>query len=119
MKSLTVKIEIDQGKESIIITDGDNEKRLKGVMVIGAGYFTGEFYMIGAGDPRDTAYAFGEGLSRGLAHDEMIGDNWYSSFYKYLLYEMAKRTGVNFGKEISVEEALKMFETKAKPKKSN
>ncbi len=109
-KTLTIKIEADGEKEEITITDDDNEKKFKGAMVVGVSHFTDDFYMAGIGDPREVAYAFGEGLARGLAHDEMIGDNWYEAFYKCLFCEMAKRTGIRPENEITAEEALKKFE---------
>lgn len=108
-KTLKIRIEIDREREKITITDdAGNNKKLKGIMIIGVG--TDDFYMVGIGDHQKVAYAFGEGLVCGLAHNQAIGDNWYDTFFKHLLYEIAKQAGIRPENEITTEEALKKFE---------
>jgi len=109
-KILTIRIETEDGKETITISDDfGNSKEVRGVMVVGADSLGQDFYMAAAGNAKETAFAFGEGLARGTYQEQFTGDNWYTVFYQALLKEMCRRTGEGLKNEITAEEAEKKF----------
>lgn len=110
-KTLDIRIESEEGVETIIITDSlGNQKTLRGVVVVGSNYADMDFYMSAAGNAKLCAKAFGEGMARGLYQEQFTGDNFYTIFYQTLLAEMCRRTGTVPHNEITSEDALKMFE---------
>lgn len=93
-KTLTILVEVEDGKPEIHITDdAENKKVLEGLFLVGYGPHTQDFYMFGIGDHWSTARAFGEGLARSIDQEKARGDGWYVAFYKSLLAELMLRTG--------------------------
>ena len=109
MKTLTIFVEYDKKSQTYKIKDDmGNEKTLNCLFILGSG--GKDFYMFGGGSPPELANALGEGLARGVAHDQMYGEDWYFSLYQNFLKEMCIRTGEHPRNEITAEEAIKMWE---------
>lgn len=117
MKTLTITVEYDKKSQTYKIKDDmGNEKTLDCLFILGSG--GQDFYMFGGGSPAELANALGEGLARGVAHDQMYGESWYSSLYQNFLKEMCIRTGEKPHKnEITAEEAVRMWEKDEDDKK--
>lgn len=117
-KTLSILVETEDGVEIITITDNaGNSVDLSGVMIIGSCFRQQHFYMAGAGDHREVAFAFGEGISKGVSFAGITGDSWYVDFYHRLLMEMARRTGTHNHEEANPQNILDRWEKEDGKKK--
>lgn len=109
MASLTITIEVTGGDPVVKIKDsGGTEKTVTGLALFGMRPDSGEFYGFSWGCPDHVAQSVSEIMAQAFNR----GDEWYIEFYRALLAQMVKRTGVAppGAKFIEADDLLKRWE---------
>jgi hypothetical protein len=92
-RKLTITVDVDSGREEIILRDGTgNSHRLKSILVTGGGVEEGAFYLFGWGSSADLGWALAEGY-RYSRQSPRTEDKFYQRVFSHLTQWIAQFHG--------------------------
>lgn len=92
-RKLTITIEVDSGREEIILRDGSgNSRHLKSILVTGGGFEEGAFYLFGWGSCADLGWALAEGY-RYSRQSPRAEDKFYQRAFTHMTRWIAQFHG--------------------------